>query len=84
MTLPMPIREVEEDESKLELGRIVWDEEIGGAVIEWCADEMPMMSSAGDDVAFVMEVLQGVDTDITMMKALNKALLTEGTNGTMH
>jgi len=59
MTLPMPIHEIEEDETKLELGRIVWDEEIGGAAIEWCADEMPMMSSAALDLAFVMEVLGG-------------------------
>ena len=84
MTLPTPIREIEEDENKLELGRIVWDEEIGGAAIEWCADEMPMMSSAGDDVAFVMEVLQGIDTDVMMAKALNIALLREGSNGTLH
>ena len=84
MTIPMPVREIEDDENKLELGRIVWDEEIGGAVIEWCADEMPMMSSAEIDVAFVMEVLQGIDTDVTMAKALNMALLREGTNGTLH
>jgi hypothetical protein len=84
MTIPMPVREIEDDENKLELGRIVWDEEIGGAVIEWCADEMPMMSSAAIDVAFVMEVLQGIDTDVTMAKALNMALLREGSNGTLH
>ena len=84
MTIPMPVREIDEDENKLELGRIVWDEEIGGAVIEWCVDEMPMMSSAAIDVAFVMEVLQGIDTDVTMAKALNMALLREGTNGTLH
>ena len=84
MTMQMPVREIEDDENKLELGRIVWDEEIGGAVIEWCADEMPMMSSAAIDVAFVMEVLQGIDTDVTMAKALNMALLREGTNGTLH
>ena len=47
--MTLPVREIEEDENKLELGRIVWDEEIGGAVIEWCADEMPMMSSAAID-----------------------------------
>ena len=84
MTLPTPIREIEEDENKLELGRIVWDEEIGGAAIEWCADEMPMMSSAGIDTAFVMEVLQGIEIDVTMAKALNMALLREGSNGTLH
>jgi len=84
MTLPMPIREIEEDENKLELGRIVWDEEIGGAAIEWCADEMPMMSSAALDLAFVMEVLQGIDIDVSMAKALNQALLLEGSNGTIH
>ena len=82
--MTIPLREVEDDENKLELGRIVWDEEIGGAVIEWSADEMPVMSPALLDVKFVMEVLQGVDADMAMMKALNKALLTEGTNGTMH
>lgn len=81
--MTIPLREVEDDENKLELGRIVWDEEIGGAVIEWSADEMPVMSAALLDVKFVMEVLQGVDADVAMMKALNKALLTEGTNGTM-
>ena len=84
MTLPMPIREIEEDENKLELGRIVWDEEIGGAAIEWCADEMPMMSSAEIDTAFVMEVLQGIEIDVMMAKALNMALLREGSNGTLH
>lgn len=82
--MTMPVREIEEDENKLELGRIVWDEEVGGAVIEWCADEMPMMSSAALDLAFVMEVLQGIDTDVMMAKALNKALLLEGSNGTIH
>jgi hypothetical protein len=82
--MTMPLREVEDDQDKLELGRIVWDEEVGGAVIEWSADEMPVMSSAGDDVKFVMEVLLGIDADVKMMKALNKALLNEGTNGTMH
>ena len=82
--MTLPVREIEDDENKLELGRIVWDEEIGGAVIEWCADEMPMMSSASIDVAFVMEVLQGIDTDVTMAKALNMALLREGSNGTLH
>ena len=82
--MTIPLREVEDDEGKLELGRIVWDEEVGGAVIEWSADEMPLMSPALLDVKFVMEVLLGVDADVTMMKALNKALLTEGTNGTMH
>jgi hypothetical protein len=80
----MPVREIEEDENKLELGRIVWDEEVGGAVIEWCADEMPMMSSAALDLAFVMEVLQGIDIDVSMAKALNQALLQEGSNGTIH
>ena len=84
MKIPMPVREIDEDEDKLELGRIVWDEEIGGAVIEWCADEMPMMSAAAVDVAFVMEVLKGIDTDVTMAKALNMALLREGSNGTLH
>jgi hypothetical protein len=82
--MTLPIREVEEDENKLELGRIVWDEEVGGAVIEWSADEMPVTSPALLDVKFVMEVLQGIDADVMMMKALNKALLTEGTNGTIH
>jgi hypothetical protein len=82
--MTIPLREVEDDENKLELGRIVWDEEVGGAVIEWSADEMPVMSAALLDVKFVMEVLQGVDADVTMLKALNKALLNEGTNGTMH
>jgi len=82
--MTMPIREIEEDENKLELGRIVWDEEIGGAAIEWCADEMPMMSSAALDLAFVMEVLQGIDIDVSMAKALNQALLLEGSNGTIH
>jgi hypothetical protein len=42
------------------------------------------MSSAEIDVAFVMEVLQGIDTDVTMAKALNMALLREGSNGTLH
>ena len=28
--MTLPVREIEEDENKLELGRIVWDEEIGG------------------------------------------------------
>jgi len=82
--MTMPVREIEEDENKLELGRIVWDEEIGGAAIEWCADEMPMMSSAALDLAFVMEVLQGIDIDVSMAKALNQALLLEGSNGTIH
>ena len=82
--MTIPLREVEDDENKLELGRIVWDEEVGGAVIEWSAVEMPMMSAAGDDVKFVMEVLIGIDADVKMMKALNRALLNEGTNGTMH
>jgi len=82
--MTLPVREIEEDENKLELGRIVWDEEIGGAVIEWCADEMPMMSDAHNDVVFVMEVLRGIDTDVTMAKALNRALLREGSNGTIH
>ncbi len=82
--MTLPVREIEEDENKLELGRIVWDEEIGGAVIEWCADEMPMMSSAEIDTAFVMEVLQGIEIDVTMAKALNMALLREGSNGTLH
>lgn len=82
--MTIPLREVEEDEDKLELGRIVWDEEVGGAIIEWSADEMPLMSPALMDVRFVMEVLQGVDADVMMMKALNKALLTDGTNGTIH
>ena len=82
--MTIPIREVEEDENKLELGRIVWDEEVGGAVIEWSADEMPVTSPALLDVKFVMEVLEGIDADVMMMKALNKALLTECTNGTIH
>lgn len=82
--MTIPLREVDDDEHKLELGRIVWDEEVGGAVIEWSADEMPLMSAALLDVKFVMEVLQGIDEDVSMMKALNKALLSEGTNGTMH
>jgi len=51
--MTLPIREVEDDENKLELGRIVWDEEVGGAVIEWSADEMPVMSAALLDVKFV-------------------------------
>ena len=39
------VREIHDDEDKrLELGRIVWDEEVQGAVIEWCADEMPLLS----------------------------------------
>ena len=79
------VREIHDDEDdRLELGRIVWDEEVQGAVIEWCADEMPLMSDASDDMTFVMEVLQGIDTDVTMAKALNMALLREGSNGTLH
>jgi hypothetical protein len=31
-----------------------------------------------------MEVLQGIEIDVTMAKALNMALLREGSNGTLH
>ena len=78
------LRIVDEDEHKLELGRIVWDDDVGGAVIEWCADEMPLASDAGDDVKFVMEVLQGIDADVTMAKAINKAILYNGSGGRLH
>lgn len=78
------VREIHDDEDRLELGRIVWDEEVEGAVIEWCADEMPLMSAASDDLTFVMEVLRGLMTDVVMAQALNQALLKEGFNGTYH
>jgi len=79
------VREIHDDEEgRLELGRIVWDEEVEGAVIEWCADEMPLMSDASDDLTFVMEVLRGLMTDVVMAQALNQALLKEGFTGTYH
>ena len=79
------VREIHDDEDgRLELGRIVWDEEVQGAVIEWCADEMPLMSDASDDMTFVMEVLRGLMTDVCMAQALNQALLKEGFSGTYH
>jgi hypothetical protein len=78
------VREIHDDEDRLELGRIVWDEEVEGAVIEWCADEMPLMSDASDDLTFVMEVLRGLMTDVVMAQALNQALLKDGFNGTYH
>ena len=78
------VREIHDDEDRLELGRIVWDEEVEGAVIEWCADEMPLMSDASDDLTFVMEVLRGLMTDVVMAQALNQAMLKEGFNGTYH
>tara|TARA_S200002703_G_scaffold83081_1_gene71549 strand:+ start:365 stop:613 length:249 start_codon:yes stop_codon:yes gene_type:complete len=78
------VREIHDDEDRLELGRIVWDEEVEGAVIEWCADEMPLTSDASDDLTFVMEVLRGLMTDVVMAQALNQALLKEGFNGTYH
>ena len=79
------VREIHDDEdNRLELGRIVWDEEIEGAVIEWCADEMPLMSDASDDMTFVMEVLRGLMTDVCMAQALNQALLKDGFSGTYH
>jgi len=78
------VREIHDDEDRLELGRIVWDEEVEGAVIEWCADEMPLLSDASDDLTFVMEVLRGLMTDVVMAQALNQALLKEGFNGTYH
>lgn len=79
------VREIHDDDNdRLELGRIVWDEEVQGAVIEWCADEMPLMSDASDDMTFVMEVLRGLMTDVCMAQALNQALLKEGFSGTYH
>lgn len=79
------VREIHDDEdNRLELGRIVWDEEVQGAVIEWCADEMPLMSDASDDMTFVMEVLRGLMTDVCMAQALNQALLKDGFTGTYH
>ena len=79
------LREIHDDEdNRLELGRIVWDEEIEGAVIEWCADEMPLLSDASDDTTFVMEVLRGLMADVCMAQALNQALLKEGFSGTYH
>jgi len=79
------VREIHHDEEgRLELGRIVWGEEVEGAVIEWCADEMPLMSDASDDLTFVMEVLRGLMTDVVMAQALNQALLKEGFTGTYH
>ena len=79
------VREIHADEDdRLELGRIVWDEEVEGAVIEWCADEMPLMSEASDDMTFVMEVLRGLMTDVCMAQALNQALLKAGFTGTYH
>ena len=78
------VREIHDDEDRLELGRIVWDEEVGGAVIEWCANEMPLMSDASDDMTFVMEVLRGLMADVCMAQALNQALLKEGFTGLYH
>ena len=78
------VREIHDDEDRLELGRIVWDEEVGGAVIEWCAEEMPLMSDASDDMTFVMEVLRGLMADVCMAQALNQALLKEGFTGLYH
>ena len=73
-----------ETSTEITLGRIVWDEDVGAAVVEWDGDEMPLMSDDYYDQSFVKAVLDGVQTDVGIAQVFLSAAIGDGFDGTYH
>lgn len=73
-----------EEPSGITLGRVVWCEDVGSAVVEWDGDEMPLMSDDYYDQSFVKAVLDGVQTDIGIAQVFLSAVIGDGFDGTYH
>lgn len=74
----------DEQSTEITLGRVVWDEDVGSAVVEWDGDEMPLMSDDYYDQSFVKAVLDGVQADIGIAQAFVSAVIGDGFDGTYH